>query len=101
MDSFWSKPTFWASIVVVGVVMAGISAGVQSQTDEKKIKNKAVLRDGILGAIFATIVWVLSPETMDSVTTTATSFVSDAGQAVKDVATVASDMDVQIGPAKF
>ncbi len=105
MDSFWTKPMFWASVAIVGVVMAGTSAFVQSQTDQKEVKSKAVLRDGLLGGIFTTIVWVLSPETMTSITTSASSVVSDVSTATSAIAAkaeaVAAELDVQVGPAKF
>ncbi len=105
MDSVWTKPSFWASLCAVGVAMAVLSAIVQSQTDEKEVKSKAVLRDGILGAIFTTIVWVLSPETMTTLTTTASSVVNEVSTATTAIAAkaeaVASELDVQVGPAKF
>lgn len=105
MDSVWTKPSFWASLCIVGVVMAVLSAVVQSQTDTKEVKSKAVLRDGLLGAIFTTIVWVLSPETMTSITTTASSVVTDVSTATTAIAAkaeaIAADLDVQVGPAKF
>lgn len=64
MDSLVYNPMVWVSALVIGLIMAGASAAVQSQIDEKKIKTNAVFRDGLLGAIFTAIVWVLAPDTM-------------------------------------
>lgn len=105
MDSFWTTPTYWVSILIVVSISVGLSSFVQSQVDEKKINQKAVVRDGILGAIFATIVWVMSPETMSSIANSATSLVGGAKEAAQTLGNTQvhklADMDVQVGPAKF
>ena len=70
------------------------------------MKNKALLRDAILGAIFTTIVWVMSPETMTSIASSAQGLVGGAQEAAKTLGSTATyklgeDVDVQVGPAKF
>ena len=105
MDSFWTTPTYWVSILIVVGISLALSSFVQSQVDEKKISQKAVVRDGILGAIFATIVWVMSPETMSSIANSATSLVGGAQEAAQTLGNTQvhklGEMDVQVGPAKF
>jgi hypothetical protein len=108
MDSFWSLPSFWVSILVVCTLSVGASAFIQLNTDEKQLKNKALVRDAILGAIFTTIVWVMSPETMTSIASSAQGLVGGAQEAAKTLGGTAtyklgevSDVDVQVGPARF
>jgi len=106
MDSFWSFPSFWISIFVVCALSAGASAFIQLNTEGKKLKNKALLRDSILGAIFTTIVWVMSPETMISISNSTQGLVGGAQDAAKTLGTTykmgeIGSVDVQVGPAKF
>jgi hypothetical protein len=101
MDSLWSNPIVWASAILIGLVMAGLSAFVQKQVDTKEIKSNAVLRDGLLGAIFTSIIWVLAPDTMLSITSSIKSMVSDSASSVTSSITVPTDVDVQVGPVKF
>jgi len=107
MDSFWSLPSFWISILIACLLSVGVSAFVQLNTDENKIKNKALVRDGILGAIFTTIVWVMSPETMDSISSTAQNLIGGAKEAAQTLGSTTStyklgeEVDIQVGPAKF
>jgi hypothetical protein len=105
MDSFWSKPTYWISVAVVFLVMAGLSAYAQSQLDDKEIKTKGLVRDGILGAIFTTIVWVMSPDTIPNMIDPLKKMIGGGVDGVRTVAeTVASatpDVDIQVGPVQF
>ena len=114
MDSFWSSTSFWVSIFVVVIVSVGISAFIQMNTDEHEIRPKSLIRDGILGSIFTTIVWVLSPETMNSISSGVQSMVGGAKEAAQTLGNTSSSSsststtysmggmdDVQVGPAKF
>jgi hypothetical protein len=103
MDSFWSLPSFWISIVVVCILSVGASAFIQLNTENKQLKNKALVRDAILGAIFTSIVWVMSPETMTSIANSTQGLVGGAQDAAKTLGTTykLGDVDVQVGPAKF
>jgi hypothetical protein len=108
MDSFWSKPTYWISIVVVSLVMALLSAYAQSQLEDKEIKTKGLVRDGILGAIFTTIVWVMSPDTIKNMVEPLEKMVGGAvttasetvGASVSNMPNV-PDVDIQVGPVQF
>ena len=105
MDSFWSLPSFWISILIACLLSVGVSAFVQLNTDENKLKNKALVRDGILGAIFTTIVWVMSPETMDSISSSAQNLIGGAKETAQTLGSttykLGEEVDVQVGPAKF
>lgn len=105
MDSFWSLPSFWVSILISCLLSVGVSAFIQLNTDENKIKNKALVRDGILGAIFTTIVWVMSPETMDSISSSAQNLIGGAKEAAQTLGSttykLGEEVDIQVGPAKF
>jgi sensor histidine kinase regulating citrate/malate metabolism len=105
MDSFWSLPSFWVSILISCLLSIGVSAFIQLNTDENKIKNKALVRDGILGAIFTTIVWVMSPETMDSISSSAQNLIGGAKEAAQTLGSttykLGEEVDIQVGPAKF
>jgi sensor histidine kinase regulating citrate/malate metabolism len=105
MDSFWSLPSFWVSILISCLLSIGVSAFIQLNTDENKIKNKALIRDGILGAIFTTIVWVMSPETMDSISSSAQNLIGGAKEAAQTLGSttykLGEEVDIQVGPAKF
>ena len=77
------------------------SAFVQLKaSDEKEIKTKGLVRDGILGAIFTTIVWVLSPESMNKVFDGLKSIGGDAAEIVKKTGGH-TEFDVQVGPVGF
>ena len=115
MDSFWSSTSFWVSIFVVVIVSVGLSAVAQMNMEEKEIRPKSLIRDGILGAIFTTIVWVMSPETMNSISSGVQSMVGGAKEATQTLGNTSSSTsttttttysiggmdDVQVGPAKF
>jgi len=114
MDSFWSSTSFWVSIFVVVIVSVGLSAVAQMNMDEKEIRPKSLIRDGILGGIFTTIVWVMSPETMNSISSGVQSMVGGAKEATQTLGNTSSSTssstttysmggmdDVQVGPAKF
>ncbi len=110
MESFWSLTSYWVSLVVVLIVSMGASAFIQKDGEEKQIKNKALIRDGIMGCIFTTIVWVMSPETMQGISESVEGMVGGAKEASATLGNVGGasastykmgEMDVQVGPARF
>lgn len=112
MDIDLTNPTLWLSMVVGAAVLAAVSAFLQSQHEDAKpgepLNTKAVMRDGILGAIFTAMAWTLVPESMQSLTESissvatnaATTVATSAAEATKKV-TSGADIDLQIGPAQF
>jgi hypothetical protein len=106
MESFWSLPSYWISILFFVLTSIGLSAFIQLNNDTKELKNKALVRDGILGAIFTTIVWVMSPETMTTLSSSVNNMVGGVQEATQTLGNTASsyklgDVDIQVGPARF
>jgi hypothetical protein len=103
------NPSFFASVVIGGILLAAISAGFQYMNEEnnKQIKPKAVLRDGILGVIFTAMAWSFFPDTMSDLSSSVTSKVSAATtesvkSAVRSGGTGGGfEYDIQVGPARF
>ena len=99
-------------MLIGAAVLAAVSAFLQSQHEDAKpgepLNTKAVMRDGILGAIFTAMAWTLVPESMKSLTesvssvatSAATTVATTASEATKKVASSA-DIDLQVGPARF
>jgi hypothetical protein len=106
MDMF-GNPYFFASVVLGGILLAAISAGFQYMNEEnnKQIKLKAVLRDGILGIIFTAMAWSFFPDTMTDLSNSVTTKVSSAtAESVKSVSSGGGggfEYDIQVGPARF
>ncbi len=96
----------FATVVVGAIFLAGVSSLYQIYGPESEgaVKPKAVLRDGILGAIFTAMAWTFVPESMkgvaDSLSSTMATVPAMAGGASKSVS-FAPDFDVQVGPARF
>ena len=109
----YTNPMFWVSLLVGGIALAAISYGFQMAQDEnqgqsKELNVKGILRDTILGGIFTAMAWTFVPEFMSSITNSATSaastvstVVSSAGSVVGSATSAVTDVDVQVGPARF
>ena len=99
------SPAMWISVIIIGLVFAGINYFFQTQSSSSEpLLIKPIIRDGILGSIFAGMTWVMIPETMTGLTTNISSIFS------KGVSTVSSDgvsqkggseFDLQVGPPSF
>jgi hypothetical protein len=100
------NPSFFVSVVIGGILLAAISAGFQYMNEEnnKEIKSKAVLRDGILGIIFTAMAWNFFPDTMGNLSNSVTSKVSAAtAESAKSIGGGSGgfEYDVQVGPPRF
>lgn len=100
------NPSFFVSILIGGALLAAISAGFQYMNEEnnKQIKPKAVLRDGILGLIFTAMAWSFFPDTMGDLSKSFTSKISStSAESVKSVSSGGGsyEYDVQVGPPRF
>jgi hypothetical protein len=102
------NPSFFASLIIGGILLAGISAGFQYMNEEnnKQIKPKAILRDGILGIIFTAMAWSFFPDTMGDFSKSLTSKVSSATATAESVKSVSGggigyEYDIQVGPPRF
>jgi hypothetical protein len=100
MDTIFEDPMFFISIVVGAVILAGISGAYQKYGPETTgdVKPKAILRDGILGAIFTAMAWTFVPESMKGLTS---AVASGATSAASTTASTISDYDIQVGPVRF
>jgi hypothetical protein len=99
-----TNSTFLLSLVIGAVALAAISGAFQMYTGDEEegprtVKPKAVVRDGILGAIFTAMAWTLVPDSMKSMTESLGSTVSAA--AANTVGGSVPDFDLQVGPARF
>jgi hypothetical protein len=96
MDTIFEDPKFFISIVVGALVLAGISGAYQKYGPESSgdVKPKAILRDGILGAIFTAMAWTFVPESMKGLTSAVVSTATSTTSSI-------SDYDIQVGPARF
>lgn len=109
MDVDLTNPIFYVSLVIGSVILAAASFVQQRQgEEEQEVKPKAVLRDGILGAIFTAMAWTLVPDSMKHMSESVVSTVSSATTAAATSATTAlnsgggsMDIDLQVGPARF
>ena len=100
MDLDLTKTSLWISILIGAIVVAAASAGFQqySADEGESFKLKGVIRDAILGGIFVAMAWTLVPDSMTTITDNVTTTVANT---VSTTTTKISDVDVQVGPAKF
>ncbi len=105
MDVF-ENPMVLLTVVIGAAFLAGVSGLYQLYGPESEgaVKPKAILRDGILGAIFTAMAWTFVPESMkgvaDSLSSTMQTVPTMTGGTSKSVS-FGPDFDVQIGPARF
>jgi hypothetical protein len=104
MDNF-ENPNVVLTLILGAVFLAGVSTVYQlyGPDAEGAVKPKAVVRDGLLGAIFTGMAWTFVPESMNGVTHSLLSLFTSTQTiqpSLKSVSFV-SDFDVQVGPARF
>lgn len=89
------------TILIGAILLAAISGIYQMNSEEngKTIKPKAVLRDGILGAIFTAMAWTLVPESMKSISESVTTAATNAASTIPSTSPL--EYDVQFGPPRF
>lgn len=105
-SNIWSSVTPWIMILSVGTVITVINAGIQWKTNSEDFKSKAAIRDGLLGSIFTAMIWVLVPDTMQSLVSAIPSASSTTESVVKLAAPLGrqrglSEFDLQVGPPMF
>ena len=88
---------FWIAIVIGGTIIAILSA-VQQYTKDKsqpysEFNVKPVLRDFCIGAFLTAAVYMMIPDSIQSLLTQATDFLPKAAES--------SDIELQTGPARF
>lgn len=99
------NPYFFVTVVSGALILASVSAGFQYLNEEnnKQIKPKAVLRDGILGAIFTAMAWMFLPDTMKDLSTSVSSIATSTTETTVTTIkkSIPSEYDVQVGPPRF
>jgi hypothetical protein len=106
MEAF-ENPMLLATVAIGAAFLAAVSSLYQlyGPETEGKVKPKAVLRDGILGAIFTAMAWSFAPESMkgvaDSLSASMASTPSITGGGATKSVSFSSDYDIQVGPARF
>ena len=104
MDSVeLTNPMFLASVVLGACLLVASSAAYQmyGPDSEGQIKPKALLRDGLLGGIFAAMAWTLVPDSMKQMSETLSSTVTAAAATASSAASNSPDFDLQVGPPRF
>lgn len=108
MDSVeLTNPMFLASLVLGAVLLVASSAAYQmyGPDSEGQIKPKALLRDGLLGGIFAAMAWTLVPESMKGITESISSTIGSATTTAVETASSSIGLgggpDLQVGPPRF
>jgi hypothetical protein len=108
MDSIeLGNPMFLASLVLGACLLVASSAAYQmyGPDSEGQIKPKALLRDGLLGGIFAAMAWTLVPESMKGITESISSTIGSATTTAVETASSSIGLgggpDLQVGPARF
>jgi hypothetical protein len=103
----FENPMLLATVVIGAAFLAIVSSLYQMYGPESEgtIKPKAVLRDGVLGAIFTAMAWSFAPESMkgvaDSLSSSMTSAPSMTGGGATKSVSFSPDFDIQVGPARF
>jgi hypothetical protein len=108
MDSVeLTNPMFLASLVLGACLLVASSAAYQmyGPDSEGQIKPKALLRDGLLGGIFAAMAWTLVPESMKGLTQSISSTIGSATTTAVETASSSIGLgggpDLQVGPPRF
>jgi hypothetical protein len=102
-----SNPMFLVSLVLGACLLVASSAAYQmyGPDSEGQIKPKALLRDGLLGGIFAAMAWTLIPESMKGITESISSTIGSATTSAVETASSSIGLgggpDLQFGPPSF
>lgn len=103
----FTSPMFLVSLVLGAGFLVAASAAYQvfGPDTEGQIKPKALVRDGLLGGIFAAMAWTLLPESMKSVTESISSTIGSVTTTAVESASSSIGLgggpDLQVGPARF
>jgi hypothetical protein len=104
MEAF-DNPNVLLTLLLGAVFLAGVSTVYQLYGPEAEgaVKPKAVVRDGLLGAIFTGMAWTFVPESMDGAAKSLLSVFasSPSTQPIAKSVSFMPDFDVQVGPARF
>jgi hypothetical protein len=99
----YSNPDFWIAIGVGGSLIASLSAGQQWMNKEEPFNTRAVIRDFCFGAFLTAMLYMFLPESFHSWISAAGSMIPSSTKAMSGGAAPASasDIELQVGPARF
>ena len=100
--TFTTKPGFWMALAIGGALVGAASFAQQSMTrkDGEPYRLRAVFRDFILGAFLSATIYMMLPDSVDSLTT---SLIKTGGGVMSATvsSTPSSDVELHTGPARF
>jgi len=91
MESPTSSTGFWIAIAIGGTIIAILSA-VQQYTSKQEFTVKPVARDFCIGAFLTATVYIMIPDSVQSLLTQANGLFKSSGP---------QDIELQTGPARF
>lgn len=100
--TFTTKPGFWMALAIGGALVGAASFGQQAMTrkDGEPFRMRAVFRDFILGAFLSATIYMMLPDSVDSLT--ASLMKTGGGVMSASVSSGASsDVELHTGPARF
>ena len=99
---------FWTTVIIGFLIVGVVNVLLQYQNDPEQINQKAIVRDGILGAIFTAMAWTLAPETMESLASKVVSTTKDTthsiisgGSSFLESSSSLGEIDLHVGPPRF
>ncbi|NDB61342.1 hypothetical protein EB001_23325 [bacterium] len=100
--TFTTKPGFWMALAIGGALVGAASFAQQSMTrkDGEPYRLRSVVRDFILGAFLSATIYMILPDSVDSLTT----FLMKTGGSPISASlssSASSDVELHTGPARF
>ena len=96
----YSKPGLWVAMGLGGSLVGTLSFIQQYSTKnpDDKIRIRSIFRDFCIGAFLTTLIYMFLPESIQSWISAGQSAISNT---MKTVQTGGSDIELQVGPARF
>ncbi len=96
----YTQPGFWIALGIGGVVVASLGTFQQYQTKESEqpLKIRAIFRDFFIGAFLTSLLYMLIPDSIESVISQGTELISKTTSSAKSLA---PELELRTGPARF
>ena len=102
------KSGFWIALGLGGLLIGSASFAQQAYTKEanESFRLRAVFRDFCIGAFLTAMIYMFLPESIESLISSVTGSFASAAQSGgasdgTSTANLASDVELQLGPARF
>jgi lipid-A-disaccharide synthase-like uncharacterized protein len=98
---------FWVAIGIGGAVIGTMSFVQQynSKDSNQEIRFRSIFRDFCIGAFLTAIIYMFLPDSIDSLVSSGKSMISSSftggARSITTSTTTNSDIELQIGPARF